>query len=206
MGHGTGAPARERHVNERRIGEKCSSRRAAIRDNGSMRVERSFSFVDLCGFTRYTDTHGDDAAVDVLTRFRACVRETASEHGVRVGKWLGDGAMFVSMSGPQLVEMILSLSHHADGLDMRLPLRAGMSSGGVILFEGDDYIGGPVNLAARLCDAAEPHELLASAELAGSVPAWADCIDVGPQPVPGFVQRVEVVRIQAAKLPVHLAR
>ena len=32
----------------------------------------------------------------MLTGFRALVREVASEHGVRVAKWLGDGAMFVS--------------------------------------------------------------------------------------------------------------
>ena len=30
-----------------------------------MRVERTFAFVDLCGFTRFTDTHGDEEAVDV---------------------------------------------------------------------------------------------------------------------------------------------
>jgi class 3 adenylate cyclase len=171
-----------------------------------MRVERSFAFVDLCGFTRFTDTHGDDAAVDVLTRFRACVRETASEHGVRVAKWLGDGCMFVSTSSPQLVEMILSLTRRADELELTLPLRAGMSSGAVILFEGDDYIGGPVNLAARLCDAAGPHELLASAELAGSVPMWAEYVDVGPRPLQGFVQRIDVLRIQAVALPAHLGR
>ena len=38
-----------------------------------MRVERSFAFVDLCGFTRFTDAHGDEQAVAVLTRFRAAV-------------------------------------------------------------------------------------------------------------------------------------
>jgi class 3 adenylate cyclase len=81
-----------------------------------------------------------------------------------------------------------------------------MSSGAVILFEGDDYIGGPVNLAARLCDAAGPHELLASAELAGSVPMWAEYVDVGPRPLQGFVQRIDVLRIQAVALPAHLGR
>ena len=165
-----------------------------------MRVERSFGFVDLCGFTRFTDTHGDDAAVHVLTRFRTGVREVSSEQGVRVAKWLGDGAMFVSTSGPQLVEMMLALVRRVDQLDVALPLRGGMASGGVILFEGDDYIGGAVNLAARLCDSAAPRELLASAELAGSVPPGAQVFDVGPRPVPGFVQRVDVVRVEAASV------
>ena len=47
-----------------------------------MRVERSFAFVDLCGFTRFTDLHGDEEAVGVLTRFRTAVREIASDHAV----------------------------------------------------------------------------------------------------------------------------
>ena len=56
------------------------------------RVERSFAFVDLSGFTRYTDVQGDDEAVDILSAFRAVVRGVASTHGVRIAKWLGDGA------------------------------------------------------------------------------------------------------------------
>ena len=56
-----------------------------------MRVRRYFAFVDLCGFTRFTEVHGDEEAVAVLTGFRTLVRFIASEHGVRVAKWLGDG-------------------------------------------------------------------------------------------------------------------
>ena len=67
-----------------------------------MRVRRYFAFVDLCGFTRFTEVHGDEEAVAVLTGFRTLVRFIASEHGVRVAKWLGDGAMFVSTDGPAL--------------------------------------------------------------------------------------------------------
>jgi len=67
-----------------------------------MRVRRYFAFIDLCGFTRFTEVHGDEEAVAVLTGFRTLVRFIASEHGVRVAKWLGDGAMFVSTDGPAL--------------------------------------------------------------------------------------------------------
>lgn len=163
-----------------------------------MRVDRTFAFVDLCGFTRFTDTHGDTEAVAVLTRFRAMVREIASDHGVRVAKWLGDGAMFVSPISPPLVETILTLTTRVDDVDVILPLRAGISSGPVILFEGDDYIGGPVNLAARLCDLASPREILASAELADAVPPGAEVRSAGPRSIPGFVLRVDVIGIDRA--------
>jgi adenylate cyclase len=160
-----------------------------------MRVSRAFAFVDLCGFTRFTDAHGDEEAVAVLTQFRACVREVASEFGVRVAKWLGDGAMFVSTEPEQLVACVVELEHRIEVAGGALPIRAGMAGGDVILFEGDDYIGGAVNLAARLCDQAEPNEVLASAELAEVKPAWAEARPVGTRSVPGFVQAVEVFRL-----------
>jgi adenylate cyclase len=163
-----------------------------------MRVDRSFAFVDLCGFTRFTDTHGDEQAVGVLNRFRTAVRQISSDYGVRVAKWLGDGAMFVSTTPAPLVGAVLELVRRADDVEVLLPLRVGMSSGEVILFEGDDYIGGPVNLAARLCDAARPGEVLASADLAAAVPPGADVQPVGPRAMPGFVLRVDVVRIVPA--------
>jgi class 3 adenylate cyclase len=163
-----------------------------------MRVLRSFGFIDLCGFTRFTDTHGDEQAVEVLTRFRAAVRQIASDHGVRVAKWLGDGAMFVSTDEQHLVNAVLAISERADELDVGLPLRAGMAGGNVILFEGDDYIGGAVNLAARLCDSAKPHEVLSSAWLAESFDGSVRLVDVGPRPVPGFALQIDVVCVERA--------
>jgi len=157
-----------------------------------MRVGRYFAFVDLCGFTRFTDTHGDEQSVAVLTAFRAAVRQVASDHGVRVAKWLGDGVMFVSTEGAQLVAAVVELEGR---VDTDLPIRAGLAGGDVILFEGDDYIGGPVNLAARLCDAAQPHELLADADIADVVPDGVETLPGGPRMVPGFVQPVETLAL-----------
>ena len=167
-----------------------------------MRVERSFAFVDLCGFTRFSDAHGDEQAVEVLTRFRAAVRQISSDHGVRVAKWLGDGAMFVSVDERQLVDAILAIALRCDELDVGLPLRAGMAGGAVILFEGDDYIGGSVNLAARLCDLAAPQEVLASADLAARVGDAVECVPLGPRAIAGFVHRVDIVRVEPSRVAV----
>ncbi len=157
-----------------------------------MRVRRYFAFVDLCGFTRFTEVHGDQEAVAVLTGFRTLARDLASEHGVRVAKWLGDGAMFVSTDGFALAAALLELRQRAaDSVD--LPIRAGMSGGEVIIFEGDDYIGGPVNLAARLSDAAAPGEVLANADMAQFVPEEGDVRAVEAQMISGFVTPVDIV-------------
>ena len=52
-----------------------------------MRVARTFAFVDLSGFTQFTDIHGDDEAVAVLSQFRAALRATASD----IGEMVPDG-------------------------------------------------------------------------------------------------------------------
>jgi adenylate cyclase len=131
------------------------------------RVERSFAFLDLSGFTALTDQQGDEEAVGVLTLFRNAVRGVAGFNGVRVAKWLGDGAMIVSIETEPLIEAVLEIESRIEGAGSILALRAGLAVGEVILFEGDDYIGRAVNLAARLCDIAGPGEVLAPVRLLG---------------------------------------
>ena len=76
-----------------------------------------------------------------------------------------------------------------------LPVRAGFAWGRVILFEGDDYTGGAVNLASRLCDLAQPFEVLGTAEVAQSCPEGVAAHPVGPKPIPGFGAPIAVVRL-----------
>jgi adenylate cyclase len=160
-----------------------------------VRVGRAFAFVDLSGFTTFTAVHGDDEAGNVLTEFRRVIREVSSRRGVRVAKWQGDGAMFVSVEPGPLLDAVLEIEHRIDHDESPLRLRAGVTWGHVILFEGDDYIGSAVNLAARLCDGAAPHEILAAVELAGAVPAWARAEPAGPVVIRGFVEPVPVLRL-----------
>ncbi len=157
------------------------------------RVERSFAFIDLSGFTAYTDGHGDGAAVDILTDFRFRVREIAARRGVRIAKWLGDGAMLVSVDPEPLTEAIVDMEEAFD--DAPLALRAGLSSGPVILFEGDDYIGAAVNLAARLCAKAEPGEVLAAASMISNLMVNTEVTDIGCHEIQGFADPVALCRL-----------
>jgi class 3 adenylate cyclase len=166
-----------------------------------MRVVRSFAFVDLCGFTRFTAMEGDDRATRVLAEFRRTVRDVASGRGVRVAKWLGDGAMIVAVQAGPLVVAMLEIEAGVEEAGSLLPIRAGLATGPVILFEGDDYIGTPVNLAARLCDVAQPHEVLAVPQLAPYTPPWAVAGDAHPVPIAGFPAPVEVVSLARRGAP-----
>lgn len=156
-----------------------------------MEVDRSFAFVDLCGFTAYTEAHGSSVATQLLASFRLAVRDIASRRGVRIAKWLGDGAMIVGVETQPVLELLLEIEHRA--ADGSLALRYGVTFGKAILFEGDDYIGRPVNLAARLCDEALPHQLLVTASLFDASGDGLAHRRLGPHSIRGFTRPVEVV-------------
>ncbi len=162
-----------------------------------MRVERAFAFVDLSGFTSFSDQHGDEESVRVLTLFRGAARKVATDFGVRIAKWLGDGAMFVAVDARQLVCAVLELELLVHDIDLPLEIHAGLAGGQVILLEGDDYTGGPVNLASRLADAAAPGEILATPELAELAPPGSRIHAVREIAVPGFARPVQVSRLEA---------
>jgi adenylate cyclase len=162
-------------------------------------VRRNFAFVDLCGFTRLTEEDGVDEAVVALSTFRSVIRERAGWRGVRVAKWLGDGAMLVAVEPRPLIEAVMRMEHQLDQRGCRLPLRGGIAGGRVILFEGDDYIGRAVNLAARLCDEACPHQLLITASLFDVAGSGLAGKPLGPQPVRGFTRTVEVVELSTER-------
>ena len=137
-----------------------------------MRVRRCFAFLDLCGFTSYADAEGDEAAVALLHDLRAVVRREAEGHGVRVTKWLGDGVLLSGVDDDAVVECASAI--RADLADRGpLRLRGGISAGDVIMFEGDDYVGAAVNVAARLCDAAAPGQILVASDGADGTAAGA---------------------------------
>ena len=163
-------------------------------DVASPRVSRSFAFVDLSGFTDFADLHGDDAAVTELRVLRAGVREAAGAAGVRVDKWLGDGVMLVGVEPEPLVSAVIALRAHHEARG-RLPLRGGIATGPVILLDGDDYVGRAVNLAARLCDVAEPDQILAAADDALTLPGDVEATSATPVHIKGFVQTVAVMAL-----------
>ena len=160
-----------------------------------MRVVRYFAFVDLSGFTSFLDERGDEEAVQVLTQFRAIAREVATDFGVRIAKWLGDGCMFVAVEANLLVSAVLGLQERITQDGLPLDMHAGIAGGPVILLEGDDYTGRPVNLASRLCDVAGPHDVFTTPDLASLAPAGTVCDEREPMLLTGMRGSVRVVRL-----------
>jgi adenylate cyclase len=156
-----------------------------------VRVVRCFAFLDLCGFTAYTEEHGDEQAVEVLAQLRAVMRAEAEDKGVRVTKWLGDGVMLSGVEPASVLECVATVRQRV-GVEGRLALRGGVCAGPVIMFEGDDYIGVAVNTAARLCDAAVAGQVLTTAKTATHAPEGLRTTPLLDLPVRGLSAPVAV--------------
>ncbi len=141
-------------------------------DDSTVRVRRSFAFIDLSGFSALTERQGDERAVALLGGFRTLVREICSRRGVRIAKWLGDGAMLVGVETEPLVATALELQYAASTSRTPVKTTCGLTTGAVLLLEGDDYIGHAVNVAARLCDLAAPSQILAAEPASEHLPPW----------------------------------
>jgi adenylate cyclase len=160
-----------------------------------VRVRRAFAFVDLSGFTALTEAEGDEKAVSVLSVFRTTLREICSRRAVRIAKWLGDGAMLVSVQPKPLVEATLEMKFAADSQPQPITIKSGITLGSVILLEGDDYIGHAVNVAARLCEMAVGREVLALPELVPELPKWGTVQSTDEVAVRGLEHSIKVVRL-----------
>ncbi len=172
------------------------------------RVLRTFAFLDLCGFTDFADHHGDDEAVVELRGLRSAVREVAPLTGVRIDKWLGDGVMLVGVHCEPVVVAVLTIRQRLVET-ARLPMRAGIAQGQVILMEGDDYVGRAVNIAARLCDVAQAGRVVASADDLVT-PSWVAVRALDPSWLKGVSSPVSTgaldIDIQASDVDAPLFR
>ncbi len=169
-----------------------------------MRVPRTFVFVDLSGFTNYTAAFGDDAAGRLLSTFRGIVRTVASDRGVRIAKWLGDGCMIVAVEQRDAIEFVLDLEERATDVCAPLTVRAGLATGHALLFEGDDYIGSAVNLAARLCDRARGVEVLMPTMQLEQLPDGVRAEPYGEVDLRGFPGPIDVVTLSGVPAPSNI--
>jgi adenylate cyclase len=127
-------------------------------------VEATFCFVDLEGFTAFTEAQGDEDAADVATRFAELTRSVLAP-GDRLVKTIGDAVLVTSPAadaGVALVERLLTVAAQEHGFPA---LRAGLHHGGAVTREGDVF-GAAVNLAARVAAEANAGEVLGTEPVA----------------------------------------
>lgn len=117
--------------------------------------------VDLVGYTRMVQA--DEAGtIAALRAWRGVALEPlVVEHGGRIVKLMGDGALLEFSSAVNALECAVDLqrrtaeSNDLLPADRALVLRIGVNLGDIVV-EGDDIFGDGVNVAARLEAMAEP--------------------------------------------------
>jgi adenylate cyclase len=118
-------------------------------------VTVTLCFIDLTGFTRYTEEEGDIEALDVVENFVATVETTLPQEATIV-KTIGDEVMVVSPDAGALTEWAVDL---LDRLPQRPQPRVGIHCGEAVYRDGD-YFGSQVNLAHRVVNRALAGEVL----------------------------------------------
>ncbi len=120
---------------------------------------QTIMFTDLESSTALTQRVGDEAAQEVLHGHNDAVRKALEDNGGREVKHTGDGIMAAFPSAVRAVEAALQIQRDLAGGEVRV--RIGLNAGEPIAEDGD-FFGTAVQLAARVCDRAEPGQVLVS--------------------------------------------
>ena len=142
------------------------SRRKARPAGSSWRIEATFGFIDLAGFTALTETHGDHDAADMAARFAELTRAALGAND-RLIKTIGDAVLVASATPGDALDLVERLLI-SSAADRTLPsLRAGFHHGLAVERDGDVF-GAAVNLAARVSAEAYAGEVLATHAIAAA--------------------------------------
>ena len=184
------------------------------------RREISVVFIDLRGFTAFTDQAEPEEVMEMLHAFHASMGQLVVAHGGTLERFAGDSVMVffndpVPMERPAeaAVRMALAMQAafpalgaewHKRGYDLGLGcgIAQGYATLGQIGFEGRwDYaaIGSVTNLAARLCSEARGGQVLVDRKIMAKVDSLVDAEPLGPLTLKGFAQPVPAFAVAGWK-------
>ena len=179
-------------------------------------------FLDLRGYTAFTQKHGADEVMRILGEFHAAMGELIATYEATLERFAGDGMMIflndpVEIPEPAVKAGLMALEMQARfqelnkiwqqrnySLSMGIGIAQGMATIGAIGFEGRrDYaaIGNVTNLAARLCSEAGPRQILVSSVVAGNIEKAVRVQSIGELVLKGFSEPVKCYEI--ASLPLQ---
>lgn len=158
---------------------------------------RTFLFTDIVGSTNLTEEYGDIMAMTILRKHNEIVRDNLHINNGREVKHTGDGIMATFDSTSKAVRAALEIQkiltvYRENNPRMHLHVKIGINAGEPVT-EGDDFFGAAVQLTKRLCDLADPGQVLIS-EVVKSLCMGRNFqfSDLGEQNLKGFTLPVKV--------------
>lgn len=185
----------------------------------SHRRELAVLFADLRGWTDFSAGTEPEEVMAVVGSYHAAVGELIVKYEATVGWFAGDGLMVwfndpIPCDDPaaravrMAVEMREAMSalttawqKRGHELDFSIGVALGYATIGRIGFEGRyDYgaVGSVLNLASRLCDAAEPGQIVASQRVLAEVEELVNAQSLGGLELKGFGRPVEAYAVTSA--------
>jgi len=183
------------------------------------RREICYVFVDLRGFTAFTDAAEHEEVESVLQLYHTTMGPVITEYEGTVDRFAGDGILIffndplpVPDAAKRATSMALEMQRRFDPLraqwsqlgyelDLGIGIAQGYATLGAFGYEGRwDYsaIGNVVNLAARLSGEAGPGEVLIDRRTRAALDASANVESRGPLALKGFAQPVPVFSLSPA--------
>ena len=177
-----------------------------------------YVFLDLRGFTAFTDSAEPEEVEAVLRAFHGAMGPIIAAHEGTLDRFAGDGILVffndplpTPEPAPRAARMALAMrgafaplrTRWLDtgyDLDLGVGIARGYATLGAWGFEGRfDYsaIGGVVNLAARLCGEAKPGQILVDQRLRAALGDAFTTEAVGRMTLKGFAQPVAVFELVA---------
>ena len=184
------------------------------------RREITAVFLDLRGFTAFTDRADPDEVMELLRAYHVTLGQTVDQFGGTLEHFAGDGIMIffsdplpVDRPAERAVRMARALQDaftpissawarlgHEVGLG--IGIAQGEATLGVIGSEQRwEYaaIGNVPNLAARLCGVAQAGEIVLDAQTERSVAHMAETEQLGPLALRGFSQPIAAFRLKGLR-------
>ena len=185
------------------------------------RREVTVMFMDLRGFTAFTDSVEPEEVTGLLLEYQAMVSPIATAHGGTLDSFAGDGMMIIfndpiELENPEEQAVRMALAVHENFIPLRedwarrrffLDLGIGIATGyatcGAFGIERRSYytaIGRVCNLAARLCGEAKAGQTLADDRTYERVEDLFEADQVGELTLTGFKAPIPAVNIRSMKV------
>lgn len=161
---------------------------------------RTILFTDLAGSTDLNQRLGDDGSMRVLRAHDTIVRREIEARRGQVIKHTGDGFMVAFADASSAIQAAIAIQKALSAQNQRMPeapirVRIGINAGEPV-DDGSDLFGAAVQLARRVCDAAQAERIFAAnvvRELClGKSFAFQD---LGEIPLKGFAEPVRIHEI-----------
>ena len=184
------------------------------------RREVVVAFLDMRGFTAFTDRSEPEEVMSVLAEYHRAMGQLILAHEGTLERFAGDGMMIffndpIALANPtaNAVKMALTMQEHfvplraawkkrGYDLDLGIGIAQGYATLGAIGFEGRwDYacIGSVTNLAARLCSEARGGQILTNQKTLSRIEDAVQAEPLGEVTLKGIAHPVPVFNITGVK-------